>query len=156
MLYILNQKKFMTEDNITRRDFIEKSIKTITIGALTLTALDLTKILAKTNNEKIDGDSVQKVIKVSDYPDLATAGGYTMISSRVIVIRVSSSNFITLNVTCTHKHCAVDYDGESFTCPCHGSEYDKRGKVTHGPATKNLKSYKTTYDSSTDELTIDM
>lgn len=146
----------MTQDNINRREFIGKTFKTITIGALTLTALDVTNLLAKTfepgENEKV----AEKVIKLSDYPDLSSVGGYTMITSKVIVIRVSSSKFIALNITCTHKHCAVDYDGESFTCPCHGSEYSKYGKVTHGPAEKNLKSYKITYDESSDELTISM
>jgi cytochrome b6-f complex iron-sulfur subunit len=146
----------MTQENINRRDFIGKSIKTITIGALTLTALDITKLMAKSFDTDSNDNVVEKVIKLSDYPDLASVGGYTMITSKVIVIRVSSSNFIALNITCTHKHCEVDYDGSSFTCPCHGSEYSKYGKVTNGPATKNLKSYKVTYDNSSDELTINM
>ena len=146
----------MTPENINRRDFIGKTFKTITIGALTLTALDITKLLAKTFDSNTSDNLNEKVIKISDYSDLASVGGYSLISDRLIVIRISSSKFIALNITCTHKKCAVDYDGESFTCPCHGSEYDKRGKVTHGPATKNLKSYKTNYDESSDELTINM
>jgi Rieske Fe-S protein len=146
----------MNRENLNRRDFIGKTFKTITIGALTLSAFDVTNLLARTFDSESNDKVIEKVIKLSDFPDLASVGGYTMISGKVIVIRVSSSNFIALNITCTHKHCAVDYDGESFTCPCHGSEYSKYGKVTHGPATKNLKSYKVTYDSGSDELTINM
>jgi Rieske Fe-S protein len=144
----------MTPENINRRDFIGKTFKTITIGALTLSAVDLTKILANTIEVNTGEKPEEKVIKISDFPELASAGGYSMITGKIIVIRLTSSKFIALNITCTHKHCAVDYDGASFECPCHGSQYDKYGKVTHGPATKNLKSYKTTFDESSDELTI--
>jgi cytochrome b6-f complex iron-sulfur subunit len=144
------------EKNYNRREFLGKSIKTITIGALTLTALDITKILAKNYESNEINNQTTKVIKVSDYPELASAGGYTLITNKVIVIRVSSSKFIALNITCTHKKCDVEYDGNHFECPCHGSEYDKYGKVTHGPATKNLTSYKTSYNADSDELTINM
>jgi cytochrome b6-f complex iron-sulfur subunit len=144
----------MTPENINRRDFIGKTFKTITIGALTLSAIDLTKILANTIEINSGEKPEEKVIKISDFPDLSSAGGYTMITKKVIVIRLTSSKFLALNITCRHKQCAVDFDGSSFECPCHGSEYDKYGKVTHGPSTKNLVSYKTSFDESSDELTI--
>jgi ubiquinol-cytochrome c reductase iron-sulfur subunit len=54
---------------------------------------------------------------------------------------------------CTHLGCApierfevapVDLGPEwvgGFYCPCHGSKFDPRGKVTKGPAPKNLPCY---------------
>lgn len=47
---------------------------------------------------------------------------------------------ITVGI-CTHLGCVPlsnkgDYDG--WFCPCHGSEYDKSGRVRRGPAPLNL------------------
>lgn len=45
-----------------------------------------------------------------------------------------------LNAVCTHLGCVVPWNnGESkFMCPCHGSQYDKTGKVVRGPAPLSL------------------
>lgn len=144
----------MGKENFNRRDFLKTSFKTIAIGSLALSTLDIKKLLAEGDKNK--NSQITKVINLSDYPDLANVGGYAMVGGRNIVIRVGQSKFITLNTTCTHKKCEVDYDGSSFECPCHGSTYDKYGKVTEGPATKNLKSYKTTYNADDNTLTINM
>jgi Rieske Fe-S protein len=44
-----------------------------------------------------------------------------------------------LSSICTHRHCIVSAEPDhSFHCKCHGSEFDPGGKVTNGPATRNL------------------
>ena len=145
----------MDNSNFNRRDFLKTSFKTIAIGSFALSALDITSLIARAS-DKFEESTSEKVISLSDYPELQSSGGYAIVAKRVIVIRVSQSKFISLNLTCTHKHCEVEYDGESFECPCHGSQYDKYGKVTHGPAEHNLKSYKTQFNSDDDTLTIFM
>ena len=43
---------------------------------------------------------------------------------------------------CTHLGCiplANSGETEGWTCPCHGSKYDGSGRVTRGPAPKNLE-----------------
>jgi nitrite reductase/ring-hydroxylating ferredoxin subunit len=144
----------MENNKIDRREFLLTGVKGIVIGTLALSTFDIIKLIARDKHE--ESSMPAKVITVSDYPDLASVGGYTFISKNVLVIRISSSRFLAINNICTHKQCSVDFDGDSFECPCHGSEYDKYGKVTHGPATKNLKSYKTTYNADDDTLTINM
>lgn len=41
---------------------------------------------------------------------------------------------------CTHLGCTVKWhtDQNRFICPCHGSQYDDRGIVLHGPAKRPL------------------
>lgn len=41
---------------------------------------------------------------------------------------------------CTHWGCTVRWhaDQNRFICPCHGSQYDNRGVVLHGPARRSL------------------
>ncbi len=143
----------MEPKNFNRRDFLKTSFKTIAVGSLTLSALDVKKILA---SESLEGTGIQKVINLADYPELGSTGGSAMITNKVIVIRTGGSKFIALNITCTHKKCDTEYDGSGFTCPCHGSTYDKNGKVTNGPATKNLKSYKTSFNEADNTLTVNM
>jgi len=45
-----------------------------------------------------------------------------------------------LNAVCTHLGCVVPWNKaeNKFKCPCHGSQYDKRGKVVRGPAPLSL------------------
>lgn len=144
----------MNKDNLNRRDFLKNSAKTIAIGGLALSTFDIKKLIASTVNEI---DSTQaKVISLSEYPDLGSTGGYAMINDSTIVIRTGSSKFIAIKTICTHKKCDVDYLGDGFECPCHGSTYSKTGKVLTGPAKKNLTSYKTTFNSEDNTLTINM
>jgi len=146
----------MNNEHTGRRDFLKTSFKTIVIGALTLNSIDITQLLASAGEDSESGNTTTKVINISDYPELASVGGYTNITKNVLVIRTSSSKFLAINTICTHKKCEVDFDGSSFECPCHGSTYSKTGKVTGGPATKNLRSYKTTYNADDGTLEIDM
>ena len=142
----------MAKENFNRRDFLKTSLKSIAIGSLALSAIDVKKLLAEAEHSP---SSVSKVINLSDYPALGSVGGNADIG-KAMVFRTGDSKFMTISTVCTHKKCDVDFDGNGFECPCHGSTYTKTGKVTNGPATKNLKSYKTTYNADENTLTINM
>merc|ERR1719258_680337 len=45
-----------------------------------------------------------------------------------------------VNAVCTHLGCVVPWNksANKFACPCHGSQYDKNGKVVRGPAPLSL------------------
>jgi cytochrome b6-f complex iron-sulfur subunit len=45
-----------------------------------------------------------------------------------------------INAVCTHLGCVVPWNAseDKFMCPCHGSQYDKTGKVVRGPAPLSL------------------
>jgi Rieske Fe-S protein len=54
------------------------------------------------------------------------------------VIRRGAKLF-ALSAICTHRRCKLDGTHDrSFYCKCHGSTFDPDGKVTEGPATRNL------------------
>jgi len=55
---------------------------------------------------------------------------------------------IAISSFCTHRHCKLDTESDrSFSCPCHGSTFDPAGKVTEGPATRDLPVFPLTIDS---------
>ncbi|KAJ8598940.1 hypothetical protein CTAYLR_009639 [Chrysophaeum taylorii] len=56
-----------------------------------------------------------------------------------------------LRAECTHLGCLVgpwDSARNRFVCPCHGSEYDRTGKVLRGPAPQSLKLAKVEVDDN--------
>lgn len=59
---------------------------------------------------------------------------------KVAVYKDAAGNTTKLSAVCTHLGCIVDWNSteKTWDCPCHGSRYDKMGKVINGPAKKNL------------------
>jgi len=44
-----------------------------------------------------------------------------------------------VGLACTHLGCTVTATSDGFACPCHGSQFDSRGGVCKGPATRALQ-----------------
>ena len=75
---------------------------------------------------------------------LQNVGG-SLSKDGVIVVKVSTTEFIALSQACTHAGTRVNYRPTQldFHCPNHGSVFDKNGVVKTGPATIALKKYNT-------------
>ena len=62
----------------------------------------------------------------------------------------TSTNFTVLTAVCTHEGCTVDsFNGQLYTCPCHGSRYTTGGQVANGPAPRALQGYGSTLSGDT-------
>jgi thiosulfate dehydrogenase [quinone] large subunit len=68
--------------------------------------------------------------------------------SAVIVIQESAGSYVALSASCTHSCCPVGVKGSELYCPCHGATFDFTGKVTGGPAKKNLANLTVCADST--------
>lgn len=64
----------------------------------------------------------------------------------IYVYKISEAEYSAVWMECTHQGAELSCQGEFLTCPAHGSEFDKLGNVTQGPAQKNLRKFKTTVD----------
>ncbi|OIR10475.1 ubiquinol-cytochrome c reductase iron-sulfur subunit [mine drainage metagenome] len=53
--------------------------------------------------------------------------------------RVKNPEWLVVIGVCTHMGCVPNKEGAGWTCHCHGSQYDDSGRVTRGPAPKNLE-----------------
>jgi Rieske Fe-S protein len=61
---------------------------------------------------------------------------------KIAVYRDPQGKLHEHSAVCTHLGCIVHWNGaeKTFDCPCHGSRYDRYGKVINGPANKPLAS----------------
>lgn len=64
----------------------------------------------------------------------------------IYLYKLNETEYSALWMECTHQGAELSAQGEYLTCPSHGSEFDKLGNVTEGPAQKNLRKFKTTVD----------
>ena len=55
------------------------------------------------------------------------------------VIHNREGEIVAYSLICTHLGCTIENDGDEFTCPCHGSRFDKNGVVLKGPAQRSLQ-----------------
>ena len=61
------------------------------------------------------------------------------------------SRLMALSSVCTHRSCKLEAEPDrSFYCPCHGSTFDATGRVTGGPARRNLPALATSIDGRGD------
>lgn len=59
---------------------------------------------------------------------------------KIAVYRDPRGGLCAMDATCPHLGCVVawNHSEKSWDCPCHGSRFDARGQVIHGPAVTGL------------------
>lgn len=73
---------------------------------------------------------------ISAYAADGVYGGFR--DEGFFIVREGQKLF-ALSSICTHRACKVNSTAHrSFYCKCHGSTFDPEGKVTKGPAKRNL------------------
>jgi len=70
--------------------------------------------------------------------DVPPGGALLFRNERLALLR-DDAGFYALSLVCTHLGCTVTVTGDSFSCPCHGSRFDRQGKVEKGPANDPLR-----------------
>lgn len=65
-------------------------------------------------------------------------GALVYARSRVALMR-DGKGIQALDLTCTHLGCTVTVTPTELVCPCHGSRFDRQGRVLEGPAQRPLR-----------------
>ena len=60
--------------------------------------------------------------------------------AKIAAYRDGEGRMHEFSASCTHLGCIVRWNGAEHTwdCPCHGSRYDRLGRVIQGPANRGL------------------
>ena len=66
------------------------------------------------------------------------AGGALVFRQERVALFKDDTGLYALSLVCTHLGCTVTIAPEAISCPCHGSRFDRRGKVLTGPAERAL------------------
>jgi Rieske Fe-S protein len=80
-----------------------------------------------------------RVVDVGPVSNYAKDGVYAGFESQGFFIVRKGSQLFALSAFCTHRRCKLAAQSDhSFYCRCHGSPFDPNGKVTEGPAKRDL------------------
>lgn len=83
-----------------------------------------------------------KEADVASMDQIAPGQGATlqMRWTKLAVYRDEQGQYHPRSAVCPHLGCIVSWNSteKSWDCPCHGSRFDPYGKVTNGPASRNL------------------
>ena len=95
----------------------------------------------------------ERVVNAGPAAQYLADGVYTRFRDRGFFIVRRGANLFVLSAICTHRNCKLDAErNRTFYCPCHGSTFDAEGKVTEGPARRNLPVFNVTTDEKGDLL----
>ena len=73
--------------------------------------------------------------------DVPAEGALVFSRERVALMREGDTVY-ALDLVCTHLGCTVTVTGSGLSCPCHGSRFDRQGRVLKGPADRSLRRLK--------------
>jgi Rieske Fe-S protein len=72
--------------------------------------------------------------------ELAAGGALVYRGERLALISEGGA-VRALSLVCTHLGCTVNVTPDGLSCPCHGSSFDRTGRVLRGPADRPLREY---------------
>lgn len=83
--------------------------------------------------------SPERVVDVGPVNGYVSDGVYAGFRDQGFFVIRKGKELFALSALCTHRKCKLSTQSDhSFNCPCHGSAFDPSGKVTEGPATRDL------------------
>ena len=128
---------------MTRRYFLEAigggAIGIAATGSVVLTAQFLSPNVLREPPSKFKAGAVE------EFP----VGSVTLNKEqKVFIVRAKDGYFYTVSAICTHLGCIANWKTEEgiIACPCHGSKFDREGRLIEGPAPRSLPRFSMTMD----------
>ena len=114
-----------------RRFFLKKLALGSSAIAGVLAVLGIMRaIVPKLTRDK----SVYKIGAPADYP----INSFTFSPQAECFVFRDHQGVRAVSAICTHLGCTLEKNDSGFHCPCHGSFFEKTGKVRSGPAPRSL------------------
>ena len=125
-------KETHDKEGVSRRDFLGlASISAVILSSLAVIAGIFRMTKADVHYEE---SRKFKIGKPEEFP----VGTIKKLDDKKVFIFAGKDGLYAISSVCTHLGCIVHAAEGAFQCPCHGSKFDKNGKVTAGPAPRNL------------------
>ena len=83
----------------------------------------------------------RRVLATAAVGDIPPGGALVFRDERLALVR-DGGGFYALSLVCTHLGCTVTVSEDALSCPCHGSSFDRQGRVLKGPADRPLERMK--------------
>ena len=108
------------------------------ISTLALTCASLGLLWRYLTPPAISRGTVVARVPTADVP---VEGALVFPQERVALLREGNMIY-ALDLVCTHLGCTVTVTSSGLSCPCHGSRFDRQGRVLKGPADRTLRRLK--------------
>lgn len=119
---------------VSRRDFFNQ----IAGCALAIAGIGATAVTVKycSPNVLFEPPTTFRAGPLDDYP----VNSVTYLQDQQVYIVRTEKELWTMSSVCTHLGCITQWKPESnqIACPCHGSKFERDGKVQAGPAPRPL------------------
>ena len=119
---------------VSRRDFLNE----IAGGALTIAGLGAAVVTVNYSSPNVlfEPPTTFRAGSPDDYP----VNSVTFLQDQQVYIVRTDKGVWALSAVCTHLGCITQWKPESdqIACPCHGSKFQRTGKVEAGPAPRPL------------------
>jgi cytochrome b6-f complex iron-sulfur subunit len=120
----------------SRRDFLKLSTNALLTAAGLLGLGGLLRFLSYESDAASPTEF--DIGPASNYP----LNSRTLMANIPAMIIHDQGGIQAIHLICTHLGCTAEEVPDGFTCPCHGSHFDRNGLVLQGPASKPLKRLK--------------
>ncbi len=125
---------------VTRRDFFTE----VAAGALGVAAVGATIVTIKYLSPNVLFEPPTR-FRVGRPDDFAVNTVTYFQDQKIYVVRTEEGGFFAQTAVCTHLGCITQWIPDAgpnqagqIQCPCHGSKFNRDGKVENGPAPKPL------------------
>jgi Rieske Fe-S protein len=89
--------------------------------------------------DSVRGASAGRVVDAGPVSSYGSEGVYNRFRDQGFFVIRKGKRLLALSAVCTHRKCKLAAEPDhSFYCKCHGSTFDPDGKVTAGPAKRDL------------------
>lgn len=87
-------------------------------------------------------------LSLVEFPSLAQPNGFARLrvpntGQMIYVLALEDGSFAAVSPICKHQGCTVEIEHDRLSCPCHGSQYSREGRVLRGPTLAPLDRYAT-------------
>jgi Rieske Fe-S protein len=138
------------DNSISRRKFLAASSKGVAATLLMFPAAAALSGAVANGAAPPPGKKIVVDLEAPENGNLKRIGGAVKVFNPadphrpLLVTRISTDEYDAFSSRCTHLGCEVELPNTGVIhCKCHGSQFDPHGKVTKGPAKKDLPKFTT-------------